>query len=229
MAIMRQSSSLSRLSSRKRSLSTNLAQADRCWAGGVIWKTALSLTLLSNLLVFQVCRVLFRSHSTFDDLGLLLTSVSNGYNDGSQQHGVIGNPKPSYRLAWEQSYGFFEDISDADWIEFYQKPALAARHYRFENNPNQGAKFPAQWNFFNWDRYFNCPHLQKVGGLGGGAKWTCDVERLKRVVERRKRRAKKSESSEEGHHWYVLSSLYFLTHNDGVVSCVFILWFLTNL
>jgi hypothetical protein len=36
------------------------------------------------------------------------------------------------------------------------------------------------------DRYFTCPHLRKVGGLGDGPKWTCDVERLTRVVERRR-------------------------------------------
>jgi uncharacterized protein (DUF1810 family) len=36
------------------------------------------------------------------------------------------------------------------------------------------------------DIYFTCPHLRKVRGLGDGPKWTCDVERLTRVVERRR-------------------------------------------
>jgi hypothetical protein len=34
--------------------------------------------------------------------------------------------------------------------------------------------------------YFTCPQLDKVGGLGDGPKWTCDINRIANQVARRK-------------------------------------------
>jgi hypothetical protein len=39
--------------------------------------------------------------------------------------------------------------------------------------------------------YFTCPSLEKIGGLGEGAKWICDIDRLATQVERRRQKAKK--------------------------------------
>ena len=93
---------------------------------------------------------------------------------------------PSYQLAFHHSYGYFDDISDTDWKLYYQSPALAAEHYRWDDHDSKADETAASWIFFNWDPYFQCPHLRKIGGLGGGSKWTCDVERIKKVVGRRR-------------------------------------------
>lgn len=102
-------------------------------------------------------------------------------------------PRSTQGLAFAQSYGFFsgDDISDNDWKVYYQQPARKAIHYRFPNDKDKRSlEKPHEWIFHNWDPYFACPHVQKVGGLGGGPKWTCDLERLKTVVARRRLLAK---------------------------------------
>ena len=162
-----------------------------CCDGGLSWCATLTGTLLSNLLVWAVCRLLRGSDNITTTGGLLLQLTTSSSSSQQQQQ------QSDYNLAFEQSYGFFDDISNADWQQFYQAPAREARHYRSPQHPNKGTKFPAQWNFFNWDRYFNCPHLQKVGGLGGGPKWTCDVERLRAVVQRRRRQQQQQQQQQD--------------------------------
>ncbi len=34
-------------------------------------------------------------------------------------------------------------------------------------------------NYLNYNPIFSCPHVQRVGGVGDGAKWTCDPHRLR--------------------------------------------------
>ena len=161
------------------SLNGNLAKNRKppnCDGIALTWSTAVIWTLLSNLLAFVVCCLLrLDTESESPKQSLLLQLSSSSSNQPSH-----------YNLAFDQSYGFFDDIANADWQQFYQTPAREAQHYHHPKTPNEGVKDPSQWNFYNWDRYFNCPHLQKVGGLGGGPKWTCDVERLRAVVQRRR-------------------------------------------
>jgi hypothetical protein len=101
----------------------------------------------------------------------------------------VSRSQESYEIGKKHSYGFFDHIPDTEWINFYQKPAVTAQHYINKTDPDYRKEDPAWWIFFNWDPYFNCPHLHKVGGLGDGPKWTCDPENLSRVAaERRKRK-----------------------------------------
>jgi hypothetical protein len=58
---------------------------------------------------------------------------------------------PEYQLAFEQSLGFFDDIPNDLWINYYQARARKAEHYRFPNNPNSRMGWTHHWNFFNWD------------------------------------------------------------------------------
>lgn len=137
-------------------------------------KTAIATLVITNLFVFQACQLLNQATPTISNLSSSRSS----------------DPVSGYRLAFEQSFGFFRDIPDQQWREFYQVPAATARHYRIQHgDPNQGVKYPAQWNFFNWDPVFTCPHVQKLGGLGSGGKWTCDIERIPRVVQERRNHA----------------------------------------
>lgn len=118
-----------------------------------------------------------------------LNRISIEWNDVTEEMDVSEN----FRLAYDQSFGFFSDITNSDWIQFYQIPVQKAQHYRYPSAPMKGARYSAQWNFFNWDRYFNCPHVRKIGGLGDHAKWVCDIERVTQTVERRKRRVPDAE------------------------------------
>lgn len=78
-----------------------------------------------------------------------------------------------YSLAREQSGGFLDDISNADWIQFYQRPARTYQPYRFADEPNTDADKVPFWIFHNWDAYFACPRARRIGG-----KWICDPDRL---------------------------------------------------
>jgi hypothetical protein len=54
--------------------------------------------------------------------------------------------------------------------------------------------------------YFTCPFLEKIGGLGEGAKWMCDIGRLAAQVERRRQKAaKQSNSDPDAKHCLIYS------------------------
>jgi hypothetical protein len=94
---------------------------------------------------------------------------------------------PSFHLAYEQSFGFFDNIPNAEWEQFYVEHARKSEHYRFpQDHDRYSNNQSASWIFSNWDPYFTCPHARKIGGLGGGSKWVCDIDRLQKVIERRK-------------------------------------------
>ena len=93
----------------------------------------------------------------------------------------------SFQLAYEQSFGFFNNIPKTEWEQHYIQRALHSEHYRYpQDHDRYSSNQSASWIFSNWDPYFTCPHARKIGGLGGGSKWICDIDRLQKVIERRK-------------------------------------------
>jgi Methyltransferase domain len=93
----------------------------------------------------------------------------------------------SFQLAYNHSYGYFQDIPDAEWERYYRQPALQSRHYRYpQDHDRYTNNQSASWIFSNWDPYFVCPHVRKIGGLGGGPKWVCDIDRLQKQIEQRR-------------------------------------------
>jgi hypothetical protein len=58
---------------------------------------------------------------------------------------------PAFQLAFEQSLGFFDDISNDLWISYYQDRARKAEHYRVPKKTNSRMGWTHHWNFFNWD------------------------------------------------------------------------------
>lgn len=88
----------------------------------------------------------------------------------------------SSSVAEYHSFGFFSDIPDDEWLHLFQKQTLSAVNYRNLSYPDDMAEKKAYWIFHNWDPYFHCPRLKKVGGLGDGPKWTCDPDRLRHVA-----------------------------------------------
>lgn len=79
----------------------------------------------------------------------------------------------NFFLAREQSNGFLDDIPNVEWVEFYQRPALLFQPYRHADDPNQSSEKVPFWTFHNWDPYFSCPRLQKIG-----RQWVCDPDRI---------------------------------------------------
>ena len=82
--------------------------------------------------------------------------------------------KFGHSLAYKQSLGFFNDISDVDWMR------LRKRHQETPNcGPLQCAPEPAhKWFQNNFEPTFTCLHERRIGGLGDGPKWVCDPHRI---------------------------------------------------
>ena len=89
------------------------------------------------------------------------------------------------QLAFDQSYGFFDDLPEADW-KIHQEWARLQPNHRYGFNPSRQYGNPALWYYNNYNPIFNCPHGKRVWGIGDGPKWICDPHRLVRQAERRK-------------------------------------------
>jgi hypothetical protein len=48
-------------------------------------------------------------------------------------------PSSGYMLAFEESFGFIDDIRNATWIRFYKNPSLNPRLYRNESVPDNNS------------------------------------------------------------------------------------------
>jgi len=95
----------------------------------------------------------------------------------AKQENASVSPSPSIGLAFTQSYGFFNDITDESW-ERMQDRARNMVQYEHESWPEKGYENPIQWYLNNLQPDFTCPHISRVGGHGDGPKWTCDPHRL---------------------------------------------------
>jgi hypothetical protein len=75
-------------------------------------------------------------------------------------------------LAFQQSYGFFDDLSDVDWVLRQER----ARHHEHHLSPRQKeADADAETDILtyfveNYYPLFTCPHQERVGGIGDGPK-----------------------------------------------------------
>jgi hypothetical protein len=87
-----------------------------------------------------------------------------------------------YQLAYDQSFGFFDDIDEDRWKR------LQNRHVQqFPNHlsfPKDGSKLaneinsPPLWYASHFEPEFTCEQERRVGKLGDGAKWVCDIHRI---------------------------------------------------
>mmetsp|Transcript_50913 Transcript_50913/g.59490 ORF Transcript_50913/g.59490 Transcript_50913/m.59490 type:complete len:295 (+) Transcript_50913:3-887(+) len=83
----------------------------------------------------------------------------------------------SYKRAYRDSGGFFDDISDENWTRM--KDRVKSRTNYFDpTRPNHNILNPAAWYQENFEPDFTCPHERRIGGMGDGAKWVCDPHRL---------------------------------------------------
>jgi Methyltransferase domain len=107
-----------------------------------------------------------------------IRSLTVGSDHGGASDGMMALPSPS--LAHEQSFGYFDDITDQDWRE-RQRRAYAHKHYRSAgvHQVNDDTD-PSRWYMLNYFPMFSCPNQERIGGAGEGAKWVCDPLRLKK-------------------------------------------------
>jgi mannosyltransferase OCH1-like enzyme len=83
----------------------------------------------------------------------------------------------STSLAYTQSYGVFNDITDDSW-KLMQQRANSFVQYSDPAWPETGYGDPVMWYLNNLQPELTCPHTNRVGGHGDGPKWTCDPHRL---------------------------------------------------
>jgi Methyltransferase domain len=130
--------------------------------------------ILCSLLV-PVCFVLFSQRQCSVSIGALKGGDMRGAVAAGREH----EPPPQpFRLAYEQSFGFFDDIPDDEW-KARQELARTHRHYRDDEVHKPDHKRPNRWYMLNYPPIFICPHQYRVGGPGDGPKWVCDPHRLK--------------------------------------------------
>jgi Methyltransferase domain len=95
---------------------------------------------------------------------------------------------PSYAqykdsLAYAQSFGFFDNLDDFDW----QIRMDRAKNHKHQASPEHKKATAdsdvARWYLANYYPLFTCPHQERVGSGGDGAKWVCDPWRLKHVLD----------------------------------------------
>jgi hypothetical protein len=72
----------------------------------------------------------------------------------------------SYRLAYEQSMGFFDDIPETQWKELYQRRARNATNHLYRKKPLRDWQEPAIFYLKNYEPTFTCPHVRRIGGVG---------------------------------------------------------------
>jgi len=93
----------------------------------------------------------------------------------------------NFQLAYDQSFGFFDNISNEDWKLYQERAQTRINHARkFHSSPIQFYNWqPAQWYMNNIEPDFTCAHERRVMGPGDGPKWVCDPHRLPQVAKRR--------------------------------------------
>jgi Methyltransferase domain len=109
-------------------------------------------------------------------LNLRPTASKTAMHGFAANKSVLRALESSYELAYEQSFGYFDDITEVHW-KLYQQRAKNEPMYH-EPNPDPATMPTAAWLVQNVDPIFTCAHICQAGGRGDGPKWTCDPHRL---------------------------------------------------
>jgi Methyltransferase domain len=108
------------------------------------------------------------------------TSVSQAKLERTTpEHAEVEHEKSgaSYQLAYDESFGFFDDITDDNWRLMQQRVREDSLFFD-PDNPSNGFNDVPMWMLNNVDPMFTCPHVRRMGGKGDGPKWVCDPHRL---------------------------------------------------
>lgn len=85
--------------------------------------------------------------------------------------------REDFQLAISESYGFFDDVPNHDWLLMKERIKQRKNHFNM-GNPTKFMDTPAAWYQNNFEPDFSCAHERRVGGMGDGPKWVCDPHRI---------------------------------------------------
>ena len=126
---------------------------------------------------------------------ILYYNNGNDKPEGTATSTISGDKiDPKYLLAYQQSYGFFDDIPNNEWQKLQ---SIAQSSGKYEPRHQYDAKYMGNddddtyWNampnniFYgrNYDPNFSCRFEVRVGGMGDGPKFVCDPHRIPRVAK----------------------------------------------
>ena len=135
--------------------------------------------LLVFVTAFAVAMVVSQTGST---LSYLHRTLANDVDDSfSMQSTVLHGSSLSYDMAKKESEGFFDDISDHEWLMLKQKvngmyPNTLSRKHPSELRDKEILAKDFFQGYFEPD--FSCRHERRIGRNGDGGKWLCDPHRL---------------------------------------------------
>lgn len=118
-----------------------------------------------------------------------------------------------FKMALEESNGFFYDVSDSDW-EMQRKITKMRVNNKNAEYPMAGAHNSPAWYQENWEPDFSCRMEQRIGGMGDGGKWMCDPMRLPVVAKMREE--KLGSEGKQGCLIYSVGSEGNFMFEDGV-------------
>ena len=97
----------------------------------------------------------------------MIDIVENSNNATEPKFESTGQPTeiPDFSLAYNQSFGFFDDIPNASWRLMQQRVKERINH-KVPNNPMYNAHLAPAWYQQNFEPDFGCQHERRVGGMG---------------------------------------------------------------
>ena len=125
-----------------------------------------------SVIAFTVC-ALIRNINQFSERSDLWVDTSGSTQFSSASEDISSDCK----LAYENSFGFFDDISEREWI-LRRNITHRMSHHLLKEDPFLPKEKPAEWYQGNWNPDFSCTFREAVGGPGDGLKWMCDPHRL---------------------------------------------------
>ena len=92
------------------------------------------------------------------------------------------NTGGSFKMAFDESLGFFDDVPESDWIR--QKEISKQKVHV---GPIEDLVLARHIYQNVWESDFSCRHDVMVGPMRDGHKWVCDPHRLERIHNERKK------------------------------------------
>eukprot|EP00538_Stauroneis_constricta_P000636 CAMPEP_0119570924 /NCGR_PEP_ID=MMETSP1352-20130426/43862_1 /TAXON_ID=265584 /ORGANISM="Stauroneis constricta, Strain CCMP1120" /LENGTH=545 /DNA_ID=CAMNT_0007620601 /DNA_START=1 /DNA_END=1638 /DNA_ORIENTATION=+ len=113
------------------------------------------------------------------------TSMINGILAATERRTAMTSNEHdrSYGMAYHDSFGMIDNVDDEAW----QRARQWARGFRqhTKNKPLSYIYLKEFWFYTHYDPYFSCPEQRRIGMVGDGPKWVCNMHRLKGIGERR--------------------------------------------
>jgi hypothetical protein len=110
-------------------------------------------------------------------------AVLSGWNNPVSLNGMSSSEcGDSYEDAFDESFGFFDDITNEQWAR-KKKWVKELPHSQETNGTFTGMDVILRAYTNNWNPDFSCPFNSVVGPVGDGHKWICDPHRLQNVED----------------------------------------------